>query len=311
MKAAQISTYGGPEVFEINDIPTPSAESGKIVVEVYSASINPFDYKVRRGYMKDAVPIQFPTTLGGDFAGIVTEAGDGVSEFKKGDEVYGSASVFGKGSGSFAQFANASVNNVALKPTTVSLEEAGALPLVGSSAVQALEEHIKLHSGQKILIHGGAGGIGHVAIQLAKAIGAYVITTVSTPDIDIVKQLGADKVIDYKTQKFEEIVKDVDAVFDTVGGETLQKSIGVIKKDGILVSMTGTPDENAAKSAGITAIGQMTNTNSDHLKRLAQLVDEGKINVHIDKVFSLDQIKEAFTYQEEIHPKGKVVIKIK
>lgn len=176
--------------------------------------------------------------------------------------------------------------------------------------VQALEEHIKIQSGQKILIHGGAGGIGSIAIQLAKTHGAHVITTVSANDAAFVKQLGADQVIDYKLEKFADILKDMDAVYDTVGGETLQNSFKVLKKGGILVTMAGEPDQTAAKASEVTAIQQMTTVSTAQLTRLKELVDSGKLVPHVDKIFTLDQTKEANDYQANNHPKGKVVIKI-
>lgn len=265
MKAAQINRYGGVEVFEINtDVPKPTPEKDQILAEIYAASINPFDWKVREGYMKNMIPLAFPAILGGDFAGKVISVGEGVTEFHEGDEVYGQAPL---GKGSFAEFTAAKVTNTAHKPS-VTFEEAAALPLVGSSAIQALEEHIKLKSGQRILIHGGAGGIGHIAIQLAKTIGAHVATTVSTPDIDFAKEIGADQVIDYKKEKFEEILKDVDAVFDTVGGETTDRSLQVLKKGGVLVSMVNAPNQESAKAHGVDALLQMTQTNSTHLTRM-------------------------------------------
>ncbi len=310
MKAVQINQYGGIEVLEINDIPKPTLNNGKILVEVYAASINPIDYKIRSGALKEWIPLEFPITLGGDFAGIVSEVGEEVRDFAVGDEVFGSAIVVGGGSGAFAQFSATKTSSAAIKPKNVDFVQAAALPLTGSSAIQALEEHIKLQKGQKILIHGGAGGIGTVAIQLGKALGAYVATTVSTNEMDYVKSLGADEVIDYKqkNQKFEEILKDFDAVFDTVGGDVTNKSFKVLKKGGIIVSMLGQPNEELAKEFEVTAIGQNTKTNAEHLKRLAELVDSGKIKTHIDKEFTLDQVKEAFTYQEQNHPKGKVVL---
>jgi NADPH:quinone reductase and related Zn-dependent oxidoreductases len=215
---------------ETADIPNPIPAKGQVVVEVYAASINPFDQTIREGYLKDKISLQFPVTLGGDLAGVVTEVGEGVIDLRKGDEIYGSAIVLNKGSGAFAEYASVNIANSGLKPKRITFEEAAALPLVGSSAVQALEEHIKLQSAQKILIHGGAGGIGSIAIQLAKALGAYVATTVGTDDIQFVKDLGADEVIDYKTQKFEEILKEFDAVFDMVGRETTDKSFTSTKK---------------------------------------------------------------------------------
>ena len=169
MKAAQINKYGGIEEFEINnETSKPTVSKGKVLVEVYAASINPFDKTVRSGFVKNMMPLNFPVVLGGDFSGVIKELGEGVAEFKVGDEVYGSANIFSGGSGSFAEFAILKARNMAIRPKNISFEEAAALPLVGSSAVQALEEHMKLQRDQRILIHGGAGGIGHIAIQLAK-----------------------------------------------------------------------------------------------------------------------------------------------
>lgn len=311
MRAVRIKAYGGNDVLEINEnAPKPTPKQGQVLVEVYAASINPVDWKFRAGYLQKMAPVVLPVTLGGDFAGKVLEASKDVSEYKAGDEVYGSAIVLNGGSGSFAQYVAANVANIAHKPKTVNFEQAAALPLVGASAVQALEEHIKLQSGQKILIHGGAGGIGSTAIQLAKSIGAYVATTVSTNDIDFVKELGADEVIDYKTQKFEEQLSGFDAVFDTVGGEVTDTSFQVLNAGGVLVSMLGLPNQELAQKYGVTAIGQGTKTDTSHLTHLAELVDSGKINSKVDKVFPIEQVKEAFTYQEEVGPRGKVVLKI-
>src|SRR3989338_9482226 len=311
LKAVQINQYGTNDVLEVNEnTPTPEPQKGQLLVEVYSAGINPVDLAIRAGYLEQMAPLQFPATLGGDFAGVVKTLGQGITDFKIGDEVYGQAIVLSGGSGSFAQVLAANSRNTARKPKTVSFTEASALPLPGVSAIQALEEHIKLDKNQKILIHGGAGGIGHIAIQLAKFLGAYVTTTVNTDDIEFVKKLGVDEVIDYKTQAFETILKDYDAVFDTVGGETTNKSFGVLKNGGVLVSMLGKPDEKLAKEKNITAVGQRTKTNTEDLNRLSELVDNGKIKVSIDKVYSLDKIKEAASHQET-HQRGKIVLKIR
>ncbi len=312
MKAVQINAYGTNDVLEISEnAPKPSLKQGQVLVEDHVASFNPFDWKIRAGYLKEMAPLQFPATLGGDFAGRVCELGDGVSDFKIGDKVYGQAITLNGGSGSFAEVLAANTANTAQKPASINFVEAGALPLVGVSSVQVLEEHIKLQSGQKILIHGGAGGIGHIAIQVAKALGAYVATTVSTDDIEFVKKLGADEVIDYKNQVFEEILKDVDSVFDTVGGEATDKSFQVLKHGGFIVSMLGQPNQELAQKYGVYAIGQNTVTNTKSLNRLTELVDSGKIKVHINQVFPLEQVKEAFACLEEGHPRGKVVLKIK
>lgn len=310
MKAAQYTKYGGPEVIEINkNTSRPSSSKDQVLVEVHAASINPIDYKVREGYFK-SMPIQFPVTIGGNFSGIVTELGEGVTEFKTGDEVYGQALVLNGGSGSLAELAASNVANTALKPKNTNHIEAASLPLVGVSAIQALEEHIKLKSNQKILIHGGAGGIGTMAIQLAKHLGAYVATTVSGDDKEYAEGLGADVAIDYKSEKFEDIVKDYDAVFDNVGGETTERSFKVLKKGGIIVSMVGEPNQELAKQHDVVAIGQMTNSDTNHLVRLTELVEKNIIKPQVDKVFPLEQAQEAFEYAETGHPRGKVVVKI-
>lgn len=303
MKAVQINKYGGIDVLEINEnAPKPTAGKNQVLVEIHAASINPVDWKIREGYLKEFAPLKFPVTMGGDFSGVVIESGE---------EVYGSALTLSGGSGAFAQYASANTKNIAKKPNNLNFEESASLPLVGSSAVQAIEDSIKLNSGQKILIHGGAGGIGHIAIQVAKTHGAYVATTAGTDDVEFVKSLGADEVIDYKTQDFTTLLKDYDAVFDTVGGETTNQSFLVLKRNGILVSMAGQPNKALAEKYGVIAMGQGTQTNNVHLNRLKELVEAGKIKVNIDKIFPLDEIKEASTYQEKNHPRGKVVIKIK
>lgn len=305
MKAARINKYGGSDVIEINDNESkPTPGENQVLVEVFAASLNPFDWKVREGYLKDAIPLKFPFTLGGDFAGVIKDSGE---------EVFGSANVVGGGSGSLAEFAAANNGAIAKKPKSLNFVEAAASVLVGVSALQALEEHINLQKGQKILIHGGAGGIGSTTIQLAKSIGAYVATTVSSDDIEFVKGLGADEVIDYKTQDFSKNppAGGFDAVFDMVGGETTNKSFLVLKQGGVLVSMLGQPNEELSRKYGVTAIGQNTKTDTKHLDRLRELIDSGKIKVKVDKVFPLDATKEAFDFLEHASPRGKVVVKIK
>lgn len=311
MKAAQINSYGDASVVAVNANATPPVmKPGQILVAVHAASFNPFDASIRKGMMKDRMPFPFPITIGGDFAGTVSEVGEGVTGFSVSDEVYGSANVANGGSGSFAEFVAANAANTALKPAHIPFTEAAALPLVGSSAVQALEEHAKLQKGQRILIHGGAGGIGHVAIQLAKYLGAYVATTVRTPDMEFVRSLGADEVVDFTQEDFSEKLKDFDVAYDTIGGDTMMKSFKVLKKGGILVSMKGQPDAALCAQYGVTGIGQGTKTNTDHLTRLSKLVEAGAIHVHVDKTYALADVREAWEYQETGHPKGKVVVTV-
>src|ERR671918_1498634 len=245
MKSIQIKRYGKSDVVEINNTASvPDVSTGKILLNIKASGVNPVDWKIREGHFQQMIPLQFPSTLGMDFSGIVKQVGekDMSSDFKQGDEVYGQASVFSGGSGAFAELALANKDSIAHKPKTLNHIEAAGLPLVGVSAWRALVENIGLSKDQKILIHGGAGGIGSIAIQLAKHLGAYVATTVSTNDKQFVKELGADEVIDYKTQTFEDLLPhDYDTVFDTVGGETYTRSFKVLKRGGIIVSMLEQP----------------------------------------------------------------------
>jgi alcohol dehydrogenase len=213
------------------------------------------------------------------------------------------------GSGAFAEMALANTESIAHKPKRLSHAEAAALPLVGVSAWQALTEDIGLSKGQKILIHGGAGGIGSMAIQLAKNLEAYVATTVSTDDKEFVQELGADEVIDYKTRAFEDLLHDYDAVFDTVAGETYRRSFKVLKKGGIIVSMLEQPNTELMNQYGVKAIFRFTQVNRERLVKLAQWVDQNNnIKIHIDRTFTLDQAGKALDYQKDIHPRGKVVL---
>lgn len=310
MKAAQINQYGGSEVIEINEIPKPQIKEGQVLVQVIAASLNPIDYKIRLGYLKDAIK-SLPITLGTDFAGKIVEVADGVNEFKVGDEVYGNAIVLGGGSGTLAEFVAANITATALKPKTLDFITSGALPLAAASALQAIEEHIQIKAGQKILIQGGGGGIGSLAIQLAKMHGAYVAATTSSETLDFVKSLGVDEVIDYKSQDFTQVIKDYDAVFDTTGSDVAQKSLTVLKKGGVIVSMTAQFDEAEVSRYGVIAITQNTKSTADKFRRIAQLIDEGKLKPEVDKVFPLEQVKEAFDYSEKDHPRGKVIIAIK
>ena len=317
MKSAQFKRYGGSDVVEISQTTsTPNLAAGNVLVEIKAAGINPIDWKIREGYMQQMIPIQFPSTLGMDFSGVIKQVGEGVtsSDFKQGDEVYGQAGVTNGGSGAFAELALANVDHVAHKPKRLNHLEAAALPLVGVSAWQALVENIGLSKDQKILIHGGAGGIGSISIQLAKKLGAYIATTVSTNDKQFVDKLGADEIIDYKTQAFEELIHDYDAAYDTVGGETYTKSFRVLKKDsGIIVSMLEQPNSELMQHFGVKAIFQFTQVNRERLTKLAELVDQKNninIDIHIDKTFSLDETRNALDYQKDVHPRGKIVLAI-
>jgi NADPH:quinone reductase-like Zn-dependent oxidoreductase len=301
-------------VVEVNDNTSiPTVTVGKILVNVRASGVNPADWKIREGYFQQMAPLQFPSTLGLDFSGVVKQIGeeDMSSDFKQGDEVYGQASILSGGSGAFAELALANKDSIAHKPKTLNHPEAAALPLVGVSAWQALVENIGLTNGQKILIHGGAGGIGSIAIQHAKHLGAYVATTVSTNVKEFVQRLGADQVIDYKTENFEDKLHDYDSVFDTVGGDTYKRSFKVLKKgSGIIVSMLEQPNSELMNQYGIKAVFLFSQVNRQRLAKLAQWVDQNNIKVNVDKTFSLDQASKALDYQRDVHPRGKVVLTV-
>lgn len=312
MKAAQLISYGGDETISINIVPIPEVQAGKVVVEVHDAGVNPFDWHLRAGFMKEKISLALPVTLGGDFSGVVTAVGHGITDYKIGDEVFGQASIFAGGTGAFAEYALADTKNIALKPREIDHYLAATLPLASVSALQALNNHLKLKDGQKILIHGGAGGIGSFAIQIAKDIGAYVATTVSGDEaIEFVEQLGADQIIDYKEKNFEDILMDFDAVFDTVGGDTYDRSFQILKKGGIIVSMIEKPKQDLIQQYGVNAEMQNTNITTDDLVKIAELVDDDIIAPYIDKTFDLNQTTQALSYLEHGHPKGKVIIKVK
>lgn len=310
MKAARINEYGNADVVQVVDIEKPVAAEGQVLVEVRASSINPFDKTIREGYMKDAIPLELPVTLGGDIAGDVVEVGDGVTDVSVGDKVYGQANVVAGNSGAFAEFASTKAAQVAVMPGNVSYLEAASLPLVGVSALQALTEHINLQPNQKLFIHGGGGGIGTMAIQIAKNIGAYVATTATGEQVDLVKKLGADEVIDFKAEDFSTKLSGFDAVFDTVGGEDFVKTFTILNRGGIAVSMIAPADEAKATELGITAMTQSTHVNTERLNRLRELVEKGVVAPQVDKVFSLDDIQAAFKAKEEGTVRGKIVLSI-
>ncbi len=310
MKVVQINKYGSNDVVEIiKNLPKPTLIPSKVLVEIHSAGVNPVDWKIREGYLQQMAPLHFPATLGGDFSGVIKEIGAEVSNLKKGDEVYGQAGLLSGGSGAFAEYAIADPKNIARKPKTVSHAEAAALPLAGVSAVQALIEHMNLSSGQKILIHGGAGGIGTFAIQLAKHLGAHVATTVRADEMDHARKIRADEIIDYEKQSFENQLQNFDAVYDTVGGDTYVRSYKVLKPNGVIVSMLEQPKEELTKKYGVRAVGQFTGVNNARLSKLAEFVDKRAIKVFIDKIYPLEQTREALAYLQKGFPRGKVVLK--
>lgn len=310
MKAAQINEYGDVSVIQINEVNQPEPGDGQVLVKVAAVSLNPFDTKLREGMMKAGIPLRFPATLGGDFAGTVIALGAGVAGLAAGDKVYGQANVVAGNSGSFAEFAVTKVSEVAKMPSTVDFEQAASLPLVGVSALQALVRHINLQAGQKLFIHGAAGGIGTIAVQIAKHIGAYVAGTATGEGAERIAQLGVDEVIDYKVQDFAAELHDFDAVFDTVGGDDFAKALAVLKPGGVAVSMIAQAEEQA-KELGVAAITQSTKVTTEMLDKLRELVESGVVTPQVGEIFSFEQIQQAFEARESGKIPGKVVLTMK
>lgn len=312
IKVAEISAFGGSDVVLLNEQAIlPALSPDQVLVEIHAAGLNPADWKIREGYFQSFAPLELPVTLGSDFSGVITEVGTQVKDYRVGDEVFGQAGRLAGGSGAFAEYAVADPKKINLKPKHLTHVEAAALPLVGLSAIQALYNHAGLKSGQKILIHGGTGGIGSLAIQIAKHLGAFVATTAGTEHLELARTLGADQVIDYKIEEFEKLLNGFDVVFDTAGGPAYEKSYQVLKPGGMLISMTEQPRPDLEEQYQVKAISQFTQSTPERLTRLAELATQGIIKPLVDRSFTLNQIKAAFEYQQLSHPRGKVIISIK
>ncbi|ADI90665.1 NADP-dependent oxidoreductase [Acinetobacter oleivorans] len=328
MKAAYISRYGNIDDVQLDEQSQPPLTADAVLVKVHAASINPLDLRVLEGEFKAILPVKFPFILGNDFAGTVVEVGSKVTQFKAGDEVYAKTDL----NGAFAEYTVVQQSSLALKPQNISMEQAAALPLVALTSWQALVEIAKVKAGQKVLIHAGSGGVGSIAIQLAKSLGATVATTTSAKNSGWVKELGADIIIDYKTMDFEQELKDYDVVLDTQGGKTLEKSLNVLKRGGRLISISGPPDHafaeainpnwflkcvipmlswsirHKAKKRGITYSFLFMQPNGQQLSKITELVEAGKIKPVVDQTYDFIQIKEALQYVNTGRAKGKVVL---
>ncbi len=307
MQAVRIHRFGGPEVMTIEEIDRPTPAANEVVIKVFAASVNPVDAKIREGKYPVVTETDLPYVLGRDVCGEIAAAGSDVTSFLIGDEVY---AFLSPEHGGYEEFVLARPDEVAAKPQSLDAIGAAAVPLAGVTAWQGLFDHGGLEAGQRVLIHGGAGGVGHFAIQLAKAKGAWVATTVSSSDKDFVSNLGADQVIDYKTEKFEDVVAPVDLVFDLIGGETQERSFGVVKPGGALISTLQEPDKAQAKKRNIQAARYTAQPNGDQLREIAWLIDQGKIRVAVASTFALRQAAEAQLALQERHIRGKVVLKV-
>ncbi|MFF2158256.1 NADP-dependent oxidoreductase [Paenibacillus chitinolyticus] len=332
MRAMAIDKYGKVSM-RLEEMPPPEMGEYEVLAEIHAASINPIDFKIRDGKVKLLVNYQMPLILGNDFSGVVAKVGAKVTRFKVGDEIY--ARPRKSKIGTFAEYIAIHEDDIALKPKNLSFEEAASIPLVGLTSYQALSDILQLQKEQKILIQAGAGGVGTFAIQLAKLMGATVATTTSEAGANLVKSLGADEIINYKTEKFEEILKNYDAVFDTLGGEILERSFKVIKSGGKIVSVSGLPNARFGKEYGsgffktllfsaashkLTALEKKHNVqytflfmkpSGEQLRIIANFIETGKIKPIIDRVFPFEDAQKAMEYAESGRAKGKIILKIK
>lgn len=333
MKAIVIENYGKNAPLVLTEQPMPSVGEHDVLVEIHAASLNPIDFKIKEGKVKFLLSYKFPLILGNDFSGVVVKVGERVKAFKPGDEVYGRPRK--SRIGTLAEFIAVHEDDIWLKPQNLTFEEAASIPLVGLTTYQAFSDILHLQKGQKILIHAGSGGVGTFAIQLAKRMGAFVATTASDKGYELVKSLGADLIINYKKENFEELLTGYDAVFDTLGGDVLEKSFRILKPGGQIVSVSGMPNARFGKEANlgwmktamlsivsrkITALERKTQTkyhflfmkaSGAQLKILTEMIEAGQIKPVIDKVYQLKDTAQAFDYLESGRAKGKVIVKVK
>ena len=309
MKAVRIHRYGGPEVLQCEEAPRPEPQAGEVLVRVHAAGVNPIDWKVREGEMKDFWPHKFPLILGWDLAGVVEELGQGVSRFKIGDDVYGLPDP--TRGGAYADYIVVRESELALKPASLHHIRAGAVPLAALTAWQSLFDTGQLQPGQRVLIHAGSGGVGHFAVQLGKWKGAYVFATASTKNQDLLRELGVDEPIDYTKQRFENVARNIDIVLDTIGGETQERSWSVLKKGGSLVSLVQPPSEEKAKELGVRGAFVASHPNGEQLAEIAKIIDSGKLAPVIDRILPLSEARRAHELSQTSHTHGKIVLRVK
>ena len=306
MKAVRIHQYGNASILRYEDIPQPAIGEDEVLVRVVAASVNPVDWKIREGWLQTIVPHQLPLTLGWDVSGVIAAVGESVTRFKTGDSVYSRPEL--SRNGCYADYVAVRASEVAYRPTTVSHVEAASLPLAGITAWESILSVGQVATGQRILIHAASGGVGSLAVQLAKWRGAQVIATTSAANRGLVESLGADEVIDYRTTSFKECVSDVDMVFDTIGGQVQEDSWAVLKPGAILVSVISPPSEERAKALGVRAGFVFIQPNAAILEQLAGLVDSGKIRPVIGAEFALKHARQAHELSQSGRARGKIVL---
>lgn len=333
MRAFVLTRYGGPDAMELRDLPKPSPGPGEVLIQVYAAGLNPIDFKLRQGTMRVIHRYRLPIIAGSELSGVVVAKGSGVTRFAEGDRVF--TRVEKQQLGAFAEFAAVREEMVAHMPTSVEFTTAAGVPLAGLTALQALRDELRVTSGQQIFIPGGAGGVGTFAIQLGKRLGARIATTASARGEALVRGLGADVMVDYTRESFNQVLRDYDGALDLIGGDTLVKTFGIVKRGATVVSIAGVPEPQTARQdlqAGPTLAALfwaaswrirrkarkhgvayryffMHPSGSD-LAELAALIDQQQLQVMIDRIFPFARIADAFAYLEQGHAKGKVVVQM-
>jgi NADPH:quinone reductase-like Zn-dependent oxidoreductase len=308
MKAVRIHAYGGLDTLRHEDVPRPSPGPGEVLLRVQAAGVNPVDWAVREGWMHDVLRHTLPLTLGWDVAGVVAQAGEGATRFQPGAAVYAHTDL--RRDGTYAEYVVVREREVAPRPRTLDAVRAAGVPLTALAAWQALFDTANLQPGQTVLIHAGAGGVGTMAIQLAKAKGARVITTASAHNHAFLRELGADEVIDYRATRFEEVVKDVDVVLDTIGGETQERSWRVLKPGGFLVSLLDPPSPERARAQGVRAAHLLVRPSATQLEEVGQLIDAGRVRPVISQVLPLSEARRAHELSQTKHTRGKLVLRV-
>lgn len=305
MRAVRFHEYGPASSLVVDLVPRPEPKAGEVLIRVHAAGVNQIDWKFRAGYLKQFMPLELPHTPGLDVAGTVVALAPDVTAFAEGDD------VFGRGAGSYAEYAIAPVATLARKPAALSFEQAATLPIAGVTAWVGLFDTAHLEAGQRLLVQGGSGGVGSLAVQLGHWKGAYVIATASAGNVEHVRALGADEVIDYTATRFEDVVQDVDVVLETVGGEITDRSWGVIKPGGIMVVVAGMPDPEKAASLGVrTSNVRPPEVTSSILGELGRLAESGAITPPVGSVFALVDAAEAHATSETGHGRGRIVLQV-
>lgn len=307
MKAVRIHAYGGAQSLVLDTIDRPTPGKGEVLVKTHAAGINPVDWKIRDGMMGPA--LKLPFTLGHDISGEVEAVGEGVTAFKPGDEVFAYLAL--QRGGGYAEFAAVPVKELAKKPGSIDHVQAAAVPLAGLTAWQALFDKAELKPGQTVLIHAGAGGVGHFAVQLAKWKGAKVIATASSRNHEFLRSIGADVCVDYTKERFEDVAKDVDVVLDPIGGETQDRSLAVLKKGGVLVSIVQPPNPAKLKELNVRGLVMLVQPNGAQLAELAGLIESGKVKPHVSDTFPLAEAGKAQELSAAGRTRGKIVLKVR